>query len=410
MNEKTELEKIIPIKSKATGIVTQGEDKMSKNSNASKYKAEKQREQKKKIPKLDGNKVDVKNDSSNDSKVDKKSQNKKKNSPESFDEFVRSFFMKSGGRKSLSEAVAKKINLLISGFDAKPDLVNYCIKNDSSLDKTKQLLIITRNYKQFPKLIKSVKSLVREIIFKSGVEKSEVEPFFPVLDEIITGNLDSLWSRICSLNDSSNGNQENNTPNLKKARVNAFVCAVVWAENMPLKEIVKKLKGTIFSLTKKEVVSFDKILLEYFSTNIEGKNSLSIATLIDWFYAQNDDVLSQLNKQVDIKKSLENELNNEKNIALEKNKEIQRLGAEVDQLKQQIVADHEERRVANIHSKDDQRKQIGRTLRVLEEELPMLQSALTAVGREPPKTMVTKDYLGRAIDSLRDELGKLRSS
>ena len=90
--------------------------------------------------------------------------------------------------------------------------------------------------------------------------------------------------------------------------------------------------------------------------------------------------------------------------------EIQRLSAEVEQLKQQIEADHEERRVASIHSKDDQRKQTGRIVRTLENELPMLRDALIALEREPAKVAVAKDCILRALENLHDELNNLRSN
>jgi uncharacterized coiled-coil DUF342 family protein len=90
--------------------------------------------------------------------------------------------------------------------------------------------------------------------------------------------------------------------------------------------------------------------------------------------------------------------------------EIKGYVAEIEALRKQVADAHEKERVQGIHMRADQQFQKGRTLRILEEEIPILADCLKALERDPPKLLVAKEYVGSVLEKLSKELNDLKGN
>jgi len=342
---------------------------------------------------------------------EKKQRKTKRKEPESVEEFLEQFF--STNRKALPENIAKSFNQSISNFTFENmEILKNCLDKDRSLEKTKQLLLLLIDHKQLPKLEKLLKDVVKKLIISSEVNDSIVKEYFPLAGQQSCANLDDLWKSF-GLNLSVSGSKgDKPDPTLIKARKNVFFCAALWKLNdgdLSFKAFIEVLNHSIFStLDKKEKTN--NIIIEYMSVNLDGKSCKSIASLLDWFYQQTDNLLQKNNQLIQDKDQFEKLFNEHRNLVQIKDDEINVLKSQIESFQLEIKQVKEDQRVEKIHLQDDQRKQKGRTLRALEEETPMLQDALKALGREPAKIAVAKDYLGRALDNLNNELEQLRKN
>lgn len=341
--------------------------------------------------------------------VEKKVTEKK--DPESVSEFVVSFFAPKSKVKTLSEKVAKKLNSEISGLTFDDDnVIKECVTNDSSLEKTKQLLILAFKYRSLPKVDKQLKDVVKKIVLTSEISEPKLEQWFSFTDDTADQSITELWQNFVVSKNNTTGKAKLNLE-LSKARRNVFFCIVLWdlsRRKIDFKKFIKTLSNTLFSFTDKKSKD-EHIVIEYFSVNLEGKSCKNISALSDWFYGQLDTLSQSANNNLREKQSIEGLLIDEKKLTQAKDDEIRELKEELASYQAKISEVHENSRVLKIHLKDDLRKQKGRTLRALENELPMLQDALKALEREPAKITVAKDYIGRALDNLNNELEQLRS-
>ncbi len=357
-------------------------------------------------------------------KTTPKSDKDKKNDPASIEDFIKLFY--SGKIKSLPDRLARTLTEKVSGQSiSRLELIKDCLNHDNSLEKTKRLLILTLGLKGHPKLERTLRDVVRNIILSHPEMSDQVlDNWFPFSGANQPKNINDLWlefavkarsNHLPSSKENSEKDAEGKKISLEdpqKIRRNAYVSAAVWrfAErfvNFP--ELIRELRSTIFvpPTTKEEI---EPKSLECLATNHDGKERDRIAALIKWFYDQSDTLRKQADQDRRRADALQASLNQSNDSITVKELEIGNLKLEIDNLRTQLDVAHEHARVQGIHLRDDLRKQHGRTLRTLEQEVPMLQDTLKALERDPPKVTIAKDYLAWVIDNLTNELKHLRGN
>jgi len=402
-------EKKVPIMNKNTGEVTQGTNLMAKK-NVNKKSLENATSPNSTVDAIPNKNNSMEKEDKVSTTVSENKPTKtksKKKDPESIEEFLELFF--NNNKKALPEKLAISFNRSISEYSFEDvESLKKFLSNDRSLEKTRKLLLLLIKHKPLPKLEKLLKNVVRNLIIHSEIYKPVLKGYFPLVDGQPYEDLDALWSSFVLNFSDSKG--EKPDPNLVKARKNVFFCAVLWQFNggqLSLEKCIKILHSSIFSTQEKKGKT-DNIILEYLSANSEGENCKSLSSFLDWFYKQTDDLSGKHAQLIQDKCNFEKLFNEQRGLVQTKDEEISVLKYQVESFQLQIKQTNETQRVEKIHLQDDQRKQKGRTLRAIEEELPMLQDALKALEREPAKVAVAKDYLGRALDNLSNELEQLR--
>lgn len=348
----------------------------------------------------------------------------KKKDPSSVEDFIELFYL--GKAKSLPDKIARKLNenILIQTI-SRPELIQKCLSHDNSLEKTRQLLVLTLSLKPFPRLERNLRDVARNIILSHPEMNGELlDNWFPFSGNNQPKNINELWSEFVSKSisneplsskDGFEQKEEDKRSSVldpQKSRRNAYMSTAVWrfAERfMSFQELIRELRSTIFvsSIAKDGIESKS---LECLATSLDGKDRERVAVLLKWFSEQLDllrNQSEQYRRKVD---SLHELLGQSKDSIKENELEINKLKSEIIDLREQLDVSNENARVQGIHLRDDQHKQRGRTLRALEEEIPMLQDTLKALERDPPKIIVAKDYIARVLDNLNCELKYLRGN
>jgi hypothetical protein len=92
------------------------------------------------------------------------------------------------------------------------------------------------------------------------------------------------------------------------------------------------------------------------------------------------------------------------------NSEIEVLNEQINELTKKLDEASEKERVLGIQTRDDKQKQRGRTLRILESEIPLLADCLTALDRDPPKVKIAKEYIDLVLQKLSKELVEIKGA
>lgn len=156
-----------------------------------------------------------------------------------------------------------------------------------------------------------------------------------------------------------------------------------------------------------EAGDLEREVLNYL-VSLQDKDRSGAADFIRWSYEQTVHVQNMAEQYRSRCESLQNQKKELDEILEIKDHEIQTLNQEATALRARIASMEEEIRIHKVHSKDDLERQSSRTLRALEDEIPVLTDCLTALNRDPPKVEVAKEYLATALDTLNDELKILR--
>jgi hypothetical protein len=354
--------------------------------------------------------------------------NLKRKEIETIEDYVDAFF--AGRTKTLSDEVARRISRVKFGDDQRrAELIRVAAESDPLLEKSRQLLMVALPSQTFGLLRAAIREFARDVIACRMNGVLDVTPWLVQANDERRQELAVLWEKLQSAPPKSEresrvtslpGNGETSadddlSADAKRASTdeqrlvrNVFFAAVLWgySERPALPQLIRELRSTVFAVT------LDKPELELNCLTLlcasQQRDPKSIGSLLKWCSEQDGDVRNQLSLSQARANQLE-ALVREKQATLDsKENEIKALKTEIEILREQIAAAHETTRVQGVHMRSDLDKQRNRTLRVLDDEIPVLADSLTALEREPPKIAVARDYLGSAIDKLNEELRLLK--
>lgn len=338
--------------------------------------------------------------------------------PETLEQFIGDFY--AGKTKSLSSDRVRKIKKLIFEIELREQLVKSAVKSDLSLEKSRNLLLLLTELDTYQTFQHSVSEFIRDTVMRHPVMVSHMAHlWFPSVGGHDEANLKDLFETIgvpkrSSINTKDNevhltDGEKKTAIEYQKARLNVFYMAVTWRYNknfLAFTEVVRVLRSTVFKLQS------DKGVVErgVFETLVtaQGKEIASIASMLQWYSDQGEYDRNVAEMARRKSEGLSEQLL-EKNSLLDKaNRQIEGLQEDVEGLRKQLAIAQEKERVQGIHTRADQQIQKGRTLRILEEEIPILADCLTALERDPPKVAVAKEYMGTVLQKLSNELTELK--
>jgi hypothetical protein len=337
---------------------------------------------------------------------------------ESGDEYLESYY--TGKIKSLSDETIRSIgtNVLFS-FTVRARLIDDSIKADFTLDKTRQLFVLSLNAGNYTGLSRMLRDFGKDVVCRHPVMASqESETWFPGTSPSDHSNIKVLWNTFVSStskpasdepNNEDPGDRKPNPADIQKARRNAFLCANIWryAEHqISFAELLRSLRATLFESVS-EGKNLEKHLLAYL-VSVQEKDRSGVADFLRWSIEQTIHVQNQADHFRLRLDSLQSQQQEVDELLATKEVEIAGMNRQLAGLRAQVLAAEEEVRVLKVHSKDDLERQASRTIRALEDEIPVLTDCLTALKRDPPKVEVAKEYLGTALDTLNNELKILR--
>ena len=337
---------------------------------------------------------------------------------ESSDEYLESYY--TGRIKSLSDETIRGIGMKVSPSSSlRAQLIDDAIKADFTLEKTRQLLVLSLNAGGSSGLAKMLRDFGKDVVCRHPVMGSqEPESWFPGTSQSDQSNLKMLWRSFVSSiakptshepDDEGPGATKPSPADIQKARRNAFLCTAIWRyaeRQMSFAEFFRSLRATIFEADS-DGKDLEKQLLAYL-VSVQEKDRIGVAAFARWFFEQTIHVQKQADHCRLRLESLLSQKQEVDELLAAKEREIASLNQQLSGLREQIQATEEEVRVLKVHSKDDLERQASRTIRALEDEIPVLTDCLTALNREPPKVEVAKEYLGTALDTLNNELKILR--
>lgn len=337
---------------------------------------------------------------------------------ESCDEYLELFF--AGKVKSLGEEIIHGIGSNISvSIEKRAQLIDDAIKSDFTLDKVRQLLVFSLNGGSYSGLAKSLREFSKDVVCRHPVMATQdVEGWFPHSGNADSWNIKSIWDGFVSqaatplgddVEDEERRDKKTTPADIQRARRNAFLCANIWryAEKQThFPELLRSLRSTFFQ-SSAESRDLERHVLSYL-VSVQEKDRSGVADFARWFFDQTIHVQNQAEHYRQRLDSLQNQKREVDDVLAIKEQEIDALNQQLSALRAQLLATEEEVRVLKVHSKDDLERQASRTLRALEDEIPVLTDCLTALNRDPPKVEVAKEYLGTALDTLNNELKILR--
>lgn len=363
---------------------------------------------------------DVKHESGADSEmtISKKVKADEKNTQETLEQFIEDFY--SGKTKSLSSDRVRKIKKLNFEIDLREQLVISAAKSDLTLEKSKNLLTLLTELGTYQTFQHSVSEFIRDTVMRHPIMASHgAHIWLPLSGGHDEANLNELFEAIGAVKKSASNNKDKGVrlaesekktaTELQKARLNAFYIAVIWRYSknyLGFTDIARVLRSTVYKL------QVDKSVIESYVLDAlvtaQGKEITSIASLMQWYFDQGEydrNLVEMARRKAEV---LSEQLDEKKGLLTSAHSQIEGLNEEIEGLRKQLDAAHEKERVQVIHTRADQQKQKGRTLRILEEEIPMLADCLTALERDPPKVAVAKEYMGTVLQKLSNELAELK--
>ena len=340
----------------------------------------------------------------------------KKRKIESCDEYLELYF--SGKVKSLGDEIISTIGSNSSVSTSKRAvLIDGAIKADFTLDRTRTLLLLSLHASTYSGLAKSLREFVRDIVGRHPVMWDQsLDVWFPRSTNEDTWNPKLAWSTFASKasknlasDDDDSKDKKTSPADIQKALRNAFLCACVWryAEHLvSFPEFLRSMRNSSLQ-SSTEAGDLEREVLNYL-VSLQDKDRSGAADFIRWSYDQTVRFQNMAEQYLSRCESLQSQKNELGEILEIKDHEIQTVNQEVTALRARIASMEEEIRIHKVHSKDDLERQSSRTLRALEDEIPVLTDCLTALTRDPPKVEVAKEYLATALDTLNDELKILR--
>jgi hypothetical protein len=345
---------------------------------------------------------------------------KEKKESETLEQFVEGFY--SGKIKSLTSDRVRKISKHVFDAEKRAPLVTQASKNDLSLEKSKQLMALVATLGSYSTIQHTIGEFVRDAVASHPIMATHnIELWFPLAGSTGNTNIELLFSDIgAALKvvakdkkdvEAETDNDKKSSSDLKKARLNVFYISVIWRYSKNLisfTEFIRTLRATVFRFESNKT-NIDSDVLE-FLVSAQGKEITSFASLMQWYadLAENDRNNAEAARRK--AEALAKQLDERDSEFVTAQNEIKGYVAEIEALRKQVADAHEKERVQGIHMRADQQFQKGRTLRILEEEIPILADCLKALERDPPKLLVAKEYVGSVLEKLSKELNDLKGN
>lgn len=351
-----------------------------------------------------------KNNSVSDSKAIEKKQS------ETLEQFIEAYF--TGKVKTLSNDRIRKLKKHIFDGERREQLVILAIKNDISLELSRRLLTMLEQLGAYSSFQHTVSDFVRDAVIRHPIMVPfKAELWFPLHGEPDEAHLNELYESIGAGGNvkaetkPDEGNEsecvKKSASDLQRARLNAFFLAVIWRyskKTLSFSELVRVLRSTAY---KSESDDIEGGALDYLMST-QAKDRSSVANLMQWYTQQADYDRNAAETARRRSENLQQQLEESKQFLVLAQNDIEGLKEEIAGLRIQLEAAHEKERVQGIHMRADQQSQKGRTLRILEEEIPILGDCLKALERDPPKVEVAKHLMGSALEKLSNELSELK--
>lgn len=335
---------------------------------------------------------------------------------ESCDEYLEWYY--AGKIKTLSEESIRRIGSRVNITNAlRAKLIDDALKSDFSMDKTRQLFVLSTDASSYTGLERSLRDFARDVVVRHPVMASQDhESWFPCSARNDLANVKTLWHGFVISSglpgqeaSATEEGKRTSAADIPRARRNAFLCALIWryAERQTsFVEFFRSLRSTILQ-SSSQTEHIERSLLG-FLVSAQDKDRCGIADFAHWFHDQTVRTQNQADHYRQRLESTERHTRELDELLAAKKEETAGLNQQIESLRAQVDAAGEEIRVHKVHSKDDLERQRSRTLRALEDEIPVLADCLTALNRDPPKVEVAKEYLGAALDKLNNELRALR--
>ena len=339
-----------------------------------------------------------------------------KKQAETLEQFIEAYF--TGKVKTLSNDRVRKLKKHIFDGDRRDQLVILAIKNDISLELSRRLLTMLEQLGAYSSFQHTVSDFVRDAVMRHPIMVPfKAELWFPLHGEPDEAHLNELYESIGTGRNvkaetkpdegSESDGARKSASDLQRARLNAFFLAVIWRyskKTLSFSELVRVLRSTAY---KAESDDIEGGALDYLMST-QAKDRSSVAILMQWYTEQADYDRNAAETARRRSENLQQQLDESKQFLVLAQNDIEGLKEEVAGLRIQLDAAHEKERVQGIHMRADQQSQKGRTLRILEEEIPILGDCLKALERDPPKVEVAKHLMGSALEKLSNELSELK--
>jgi hypothetical protein len=338
---------------------------------------------------------------------------------ETIEQFIEGFY--AGKTKSLSIDRVRKFKKQSFEIDLRENLVILAAKNDLTLEKSKNLLIFSKELNSYPFFQRTLNEFIRDAVMRHPIMVSNsAQLWFPLSGGQDEANLCDLFATIGALKQSPqevklkkedlNNGDIKAVSELQKARLNAFYIALVWRylnRYLVFAEFIKVLRATVYKLRDTqglESTAFDFLIAG------QGKEVTNIASLLHWHFDQGEGDRKAAEIAWLKAEELSGQLVKKNGLLVSANSEIQDLNEQIKELRKKLDEASEKERVLGIQTRDEKQKQRGRTLRILEGEIPLLADCLTALDRDPPKVEIAKEYIDLVLQKLSKELVEIKGA
>jgi hypothetical protein len=336
---------------------------------------------------------------------------------ETIEQFIEGFY--AGKTKSLSIDRVRKFKKQSFEVELRENLVILAAKNDLSLEKSKNLLIFSKELNGYPFFQRTLNEFIRDAVMRHPIMVSNsAQLWFPLSGGQDEANLYDLFATIGALKQSPkevklkkedlNNADIKAVSELQKARLNVFYIAVVWRylnKYLVFAEFIKVLRATVYKLQDNQGVESN--LFDFLVAG-QGKEVINIASLLHWHFDQGEGDRKVAEMAWFKTEELSNQLHKKNGLLVSANSEIEGLNAQINELRKQLDETSEKERVLGIQTRDEKQKQRGRVLRILEGEIPLLADCLTALDRDPPKVEIAKEYIGLVLQKLSNGLVEIK--
>ena len=338
---------------------------------------------------------------------------------ETIEQFIEGFY--AGKTKSLSIDRVRKFKKQSFEIDLRENLVILAAKNDLTLEKSKNLLIFSKELNSYPFFQRTLNEFIRDAVMRHPIMVSNsAQLWFPLSGGQDEANLCDLFATIGALKQSPqevklkkedlNNGDIKAVSELQKARLNAFYIALVWRylnRYLVFAEFIKVLRATVYKL--RDTQSLESTVFDFLIAG-QGKEVTNIASLLHWHFDQGEGDRKAAEIAWLKAEELSGQLVKKNGLLVSANSEIQDLNEQIKELRKKLDEASEKERVLGIQTRDEKQKQRGRTLRILEGEIPLLADCLTALDRDPPKVEIAKEYIDLVLQKLSKELVEIKGA
>lgn len=338
---------------------------------------------------------------------------------ETIEQFIEGFY--AGKTKSLSIDRVRKFKKQSFEIDLRENLVILAAKNDLTLEKSKNLLIISKELNGYPFFQRTLNEFIRDAVMRHSIMASHsAQLWFPLLGGQDEANLYDLFSTIGALKQSPqevklkrealNNADVKAVSELQKARLNAFYIAVVWRylnKYLVFAEFIRLLRATVYKL--QDIQGLESTVFDFLVAG-QDKEVINISSLLRWHFDQGEGDRKAAETAWLKAEELSDQLIKKNKLLVSANSEIEVLNEQINELSKKLDEASEKERVLGIQTRDEKQKQRGRTLRILEREIPLLADCITALDRDPPKVEIAKEYIDLVLQKLSKELVEIKGA